>query len=94
VINKHPQAALNTTINLPALRKGEKVKVWSYGIPQDEAARTGTGSADVQQTTVTLTGPTLTLAPGPYSAHVIQLNPRDRRKGDKSDPWCDDAEGD
>jgi len=93
VINKHPSEALNATISLPALKRGEKAKVFSYGIDQDEAAHTGTGSADVQQTTLTLTGgSTLTFSPGPYSAHVIQLNPRDRKKGDRSDPWCDDDE--
>jgi alpha-L-arabinofuranosidase len=92
VINKHPSATLNATISLPALKRGEKAKVFSYGIPQDEAARTGEGSADVQQSTITLTGPTLTFSPGPYSAHVIQLTPRHRNKGDRSDPWCDDDE--
>ena len=92
VINKHPSAALNTTIALPALKRGEQAKVFSYGIPQDEAAHSGVGSADVQQSTLTLSGSTLTFSPGPYSAHVIQLNPRDRKNGDRSDPWCDDDE--
>ena len=41
VINKHPSAALNTTISIPALKKGEKAKLFSYGIAQDEAAHTG-----------------------------------------------------
>jgi alpha-L-arabinofuranosidase len=92
VINKHPSAALNTTIALPALKKGEKAKVFSYGIAQDEAAHTGEGSADVQQSTLTLQGSTLSFAPGPYSVSVIQLSPRERRKGDKHDPWCDDED--
>jgi len=92
VINKHPSAALNATLSLPALKRSEKATVWSYGIAQDEAARTGVGSADVQQSTITVQGPTLTFSPGPYSAHVILLNPRDRKKGDRSDPWCDDDE--
>ena len=92
VINKHPSAAINATISLPALKKGERAKVFSYGIPQDEAAHTGTGSADVQQSTLTLQGSSLTFSPGPYSVHVIQLNPRDRKQGDRSDPWCDDDE--
>jgi alpha-N-arabinofuranosidase len=93
VINKHPSETLNATISLPALKRGEKAKVFSYGIPQDEAARTGEGSADVQQSTLTLTGgPTLTFTPASYSAHVIVLSPRDRKKGDRSDPWCDDDE--
>jgi alpha-N-arabinofuranosidase len=92
VINKHPSAALNATISLPALKRGEKAKVFSYGIPQDEAARTGEGSADIQQSSLTLQGSTLTFSPGPYSVHVIQLTPRQRGKGDKSDPWCDDED--
>jgi hypothetical protein len=92
VINKHPSAALNTTITLPALKRGEKVKMFSYGIAQDEAAHTGEGSADIQQSTLTLQGSTLTFSPGPYSVHVIQLTPRQRGKGDKSDPWCDDED--
>jgi hypothetical protein len=92
VINKHPSAALNATIALPALKKGEKAKVFSYGIAQDEAAHTGEGSADVQQSTLTLQGSTLSFAPGPYSVSVIQLSPRERRKGDKHDAWCDDDE--
>jgi alpha-N-arabinofuranosidase len=92
VINKHPSAALNATISLPALKRGEKAKVFSYGIPQDEAARTGEGSADVQQSTLTLQGSTLKFSPGPYSVHVIQLSPRDRGRHDRHDPWCDDDE--
>jgi alpha-N-arabinofuranosidase len=92
VINKHPTAALNATISLPALKRGEKATVFSYGIAQDEAARTGEGSADLQQSTLTLQGSTLAFSPGPYSAHVIQLGPRARGKDDKHDAWCDDEE--
>jgi len=92
VINKHPSAALNTVITLPALKKGEKAKMFSYGIEQDEAAHSGTGSADIQQSTLTLSGSTLTFSPGPYSVHVIQLIPRERRGSDRSDPWCNDDE--
>ena len=68
LINKHPTAALNATVSIPALRSGEKATVFTYGIPQDEAARTGVDSADVQQSTLTLQGSTLTFSPGPYSA--------------------------
>ena len=56
VINKHPSAALNATISIPGLKRGEKAKVFSYGIPQDEAARTGEGSADIQQSTLDAAG--------------------------------------
>ena len=85
VINKHPSAALNATISIPGLKKGEKAKLFSYGIAQDEAAHTGEGSADVQQSTLTPQGSTLTFSPGPYSVHVIQLSPREH-----DDEWGDD----
>jgi alpha-L-arabinofuranosidase len=77
IINKHPSATLNASITIPGLRRGDKAKVFSYGIPQDEAARTGEGSADVQQSSFTLPGTTLTFSPGPYSVHVIQLSCHD-----------------
>jgi hypothetical protein len=83
VINKHPSAAVSTTISIPGLRNGEIAKVYSYGIPQDEAAHTGMGSADVQQSSITV-GTTLTFTPGPYSVHVIQLKPRN---GNPSNAW-------
>jgi hypothetical protein len=93
VINKHPSAALNTTISIPALKRGESARVFSYGIAQDEAAHTGVGSADIQQSTLTLSGSTLTFSPGPYSVHVIQLVKRERGKHDRSDDfWGDDDE--
>ena len=93
VINKHPTAALNASISIPALKKGEKATVFSYGIPQDQAAQTGTGSADVQQSSLTLQGTTLTFSPGPYSASVIQLGQRERPRHDKSDDvWGDDQD--
>jgi hypothetical protein len=76
VINKHPSATLNADIAIPALKNGETMKVFSYGIAQDEAARTGEGSADIRQSTLTLDGPTLRFSPGPYSVHVIQLAAR------------------
>ncbi|HEU5133696.1 MAG TPA: hypothetical protein VFU13_01010 [Steroidobacteraceae bacterium] len=93
VINKHPSATLNATLSIPGLKKGEKVQVYSYGIPQDEAARTGEGSADLQHTHIKLEGPTLTFSPGPYSVHVLQFAKRERAKHDKSDDvWGDDEE--
>jgi alpha-L-arabinofuranosidase len=73
LINKYPLGPLNAAITIDGFRCGEAADVYSYGIPQDEAARTGVGSADVAHTTVTLTGPTFTYAPGPYSAVVIRL---------------------
>jgi alpha-L-arabinofuranosidase len=73
LINKHPSATLNASIKIPGLKKAQKARVYSYGIPQDEAARTGEGSADVQQTKLLISGSTLSYSPEPYSATVIDL---------------------
>ncbi len=77
IINKHPTATLNTSIHVPGLKRGEVAKIYSYGIPQDEAARTGEGSPDIQQSTLTLGSSTLELSPAPYSVHVIELKARE-----------------
>lgn len=73
LINKHPSASLATSINIPGMKKGGKACVYSYGIPQDEAARTGEGSADVQQSNLVISGSTLKHSLAPYSATVIDL---------------------
>lgn len=73
LINKHPSATLNASIEIPGLKPGRKARVYSYGIPQDEAARTGEGSADVQQSELVISGSTLSYSPAPYSATVIDL---------------------
>jgi hypothetical protein len=94
LINKHPIAALNTSVTISGYRFGDTVEVFTYGIPQDEAARTGTGSADVAQSTLTLTGPTFTFTPEPYSATVIKLKKAPRHHGDRDDHDDDDDQCD
>jgi alpha-L-arabinofuranosidase len=75
IINKHPTATLNASINVEGFNVGRQTSdVYSYGIPQDEAARTGEGSADIAHTTVNLPGKTFTFSPGPYSATVIRID--------------------
>ncbi len=73
LINKYPTNTLNASIKIDGFRFCGRTDVYTYGIPQDEAARTGTGVADVAQTTVTMSGPSITYAPAPYSATVIKL---------------------
>ena len=92
LINKHPISPLPTAVTINGFRFGDTVEVFSYGIPQDEAARTGTGSADVAQTTITLTGPTFTFTPEPYSATVLKLKKAKRPHGDHDDHDDDDDE--
>ncbi|HEY5809341.1 MAG TPA: hypothetical protein VIT67_15310 [Povalibacter sp.] len=99
LINKHPTAVLNASVSIPALRAGEKATVFTYGIAQDEAARTGVDSADVQQSLITLSGKTLKYSAEPYSATVIQLRPRrthgpggPAERNSEPDEWGDSGE--
>ncbi len=90
LLNKHPSATLNASITVNGQPIGPQAIVFSYGIPQDEAARTGTGSADVQTATVNLPhGRTFTNAQAPYTATVLNL---DRHDGHDRD--CDDEDDD
>jgi alpha-L-arabinofuranosidase len=73
VINKHPIATLEVNIALHGFEPKQSVEVFSYGIPQDEAARTGVGSADLTQAITKIRGSTLTWRPAPYSATVLRL---------------------
>jgi alpha-L-arabinofuranosidase len=85
IINKHPARALNASVTIGGFQFGRAAEVYSYGIPQDDAAHTGVGSADVASTTTTLTGPTFSWSPGPYSATVIRLSQSHHGAGDHDD---------
>ncbi len=71
VINKHPTESLNVKFDVEGFKVGGEAKVYMYGIPQDEAAHTGTGAADVTESTATIDGDTYAFAP--YSATVVEL---------------------
>jgi len=73
IINKHPTSSLNASIKIDGFRFCGQTDVYTYGLPQDEAARTGTGLADVAQTSVMMSGPSIAYTPAPYSATVIKL---------------------
>jgi alpha-N-arabinofuranosidase len=74
LINKHPTDTLNATVTLSEFKAGAMADVYSYGIPQDTAAQTGVGTADIVQSTLALTGNTFTYSPAPYSATVIRIH--------------------
>ncbi len=74
LINKHPTATLNVSVTLTGGSVDGPGVAYHYGIPQDTAAQTGTGSADVQQTLVRLKGKTFNYSTDPYSATVLRLN--------------------
>ena len=94
ILNKHPVSAINAYVTVDGFRIGRSAEVYTYGIPQDEAARTGIGSTDVAQTAVTITGPTFTFAPGAYSATVIRLSHARHVQGDPDDDDDQDLDRD
>lgn len=75
VINKSPSTALTGSFTLANFTPKANGVVYSYGIPQDEAARTGVGSPDVAQGTIGNAGTTFTATFAPYSETVISLAP-------------------
>lgn len=72
-VNKSPTATLTGAVVVTGYVPIASAAVYSYGIPQDEAARTGSGSADVAQTTFSSAGPSFAYNFPPYSVTVFQL---------------------
>ena len=77
VINKSPDSALSATIELAGFEPAPSATAHSYGIPQDEAARTGAGSPDIATTTMAIPGATFAATFGSYSATVLVFQPAD-----------------
>ena len=75
VINKSSYASLNTAINLAGYTPFSNATVYSYGMPQDNAARTGVGSMDILQTNSPVAGTSFSYTFAPYSATVLSLAP-------------------
>ena len=77
-INKSATATIAAAITLAGFVPGATATVRSYGIPQDEAARTGVGSPDVAGSTLPVLGPAFAADFAPYSATVLTLPPEPR----------------
>jgi alpha-L-arabinofuranosidase len=76
VINKSRDVMLKADFSITGFQPESGATVYSYGIPQDEAARTGTGSQDIAQTNFTGAAAEFPCTFPPYSATVIALSPR------------------
>jgi hypothetical protein len=74
LINKDPAADSSAQIDITGFAPGQNAVVYSYGIPQDKAARTGSGSPDVQQTSFAGAAASFTYSLPPYSATVLSLS--------------------
>jgi len=75
VINKSSSSNLTATINLSGYPPYSNATVYSYGIPQDTAARTGVGSPDYTQTNITGVQGSFSATFTPFSASVMVLIP-------------------
>jgi hypothetical protein len=74
-INKDPTNTATGQINLTGFVPASFGAVYSYGIPQDNAARTGIGSPDVAQAALSGVGTNFNYSFPPYSATVLWLYP-------------------
>jgi hypothetical protein len=72
-VNKSPTTALDADVTLTGFSPTGPLRVHSYGIPQDDAARTGVGSADVASSSAGAVGSTFAFTFPAYSATVLVL---------------------
>jgi len=75
VINKSSCSNLTAAINLAGYVPSPNATVYSYGIPQDQAAATGIGSLDIAQTNISGVSTSFNDTFPPYSATVLVLAP-------------------
>jgi hypothetical protein len=75
IINKSPQTVMNVNLSVSGFQSQSEATTYSYGVPQDEAARTGDGSPDIAQSTFTGASAEFSRQLPPYSANVVVLSP-------------------
>jgi hypothetical protein len=73
VINKSPSAPLTASFSLHNFEPASQATFFSYGIPQDEAASTGTGLQDIAEREIDGLHATFSREFPPYSVSVIVL---------------------
>jgi alpha-L-arabinofuranosidase len=74
-INKDPVNTLTGQVAVAGFTPALGGTVYSYGIPQDNAAETGIGSPGVAQINFSVAGTNFSYAFPPYSATVLALSP-------------------
>jgi alpha-N-arabinofuranosidase len=75
VINKSSSSNLTAAIRLAGYTPSSNATVYTYGIPQDQAARTGIGSLDIAWTNFPGAGSNFNDTFPPYSATVLVFAP-------------------
>jgi alpha-N-arabinofuranosidase len=71
VVNKSASTAFNANISVSGTSLGSTGTLYSYGIPQDNAAKTGVGSADIATSPIAGLSTTFSYNFPAYSANVI-----------------------
>ena len=71
VVNKSSNNAFNANITISGASPGSTGTLYSYGIPQDNAAETGVGSADIASSPITGLSTNFSYSFPAYSANVI-----------------------
>ncbi len=74
-INKDPVNTFTGQVAMVGYVPGPDASVYSYGMPQDNAAETGIGSPDIAQTGFSGAGTNFDYVFAPYSATVLALSP-------------------
>jgi hypothetical protein len=74
IINKSPQIVMNANFSIASFQAQPEATTYCYGIPQDEAARTGTGSEEIAESTFADTSSRFSCKFQPYSATVMVLS--------------------
>jgi hypothetical protein len=75
VINKSASSSLTANFNLSGYVPYGNAALYSYGIPQDEAARTGDGSPDIAQSNFSGAAAGFSATFAPFSATVLVMSP-------------------
>jgi alpha-N-arabinofuranosidase len=75
MINKDPSSSFTGQIAVNGFIPNPMATINSYGIPQDNAAQTGTGSPDIAQTNFPSAGTNFTFTFPPYSLTLFALAP-------------------
>jgi alpha-L-arabinofuranosidase len=75
VINKNPVSDFTAQIALDSFTPSPAASIYSYGMPQDDAAETGTGSCDIAQTNFSAATTNFNYTFAPYSLTVFVFAP-------------------
>jgi len=75
MINKDPTNSITGKVALTGFVPSSGAVIYSYGIPQDNAALTGMGSVDIAQSNFTAAATNFNYSFPPYSATVFTLQP-------------------